>query len=103
MNTAVINIKTNPTTKKEAQKVAEELGLSLSGIINGFLKHLVRTKSVAFSVSEEPTQYLLDSLKESEQNIKDGWVSPAFDNAEDALKWLKDPKAKYERQLRKKI
>lgn len=103
MNTAVINIKVKPEVKKAAQKRAEELGMSLSAIINGFLNHMIKTKTVVFSTSEEPTQYLIDALKESEQSIKDGWVSPAFDNVEDSLKWLKDPKAKYVRQLRKKV
>lgn len=103
MNTAVINIKVEPKTKREAQRVAEEIGVSLSGLLNGFLKHLIRTRTVTFSAHEEPSEYLIQSLKEAEKEIKEGWVSPSFDNAEGAVAWLRDPKAKYANQLRKKV
>lgn len=103
MNTAVINIKTNPQTKKQAQKVVEEMGLSLSGVINGFLKQLVKTKEVHFDLNEEPSEYLIQALKESKADIKAGRVSPTFSNVKDAIAWLKDPKAKYENQIRKKV
>lgn len=95
MNTAVINIKTNPQIKAKAQKVAEELGFSLSSLINGYLRHLVKTKTVHFNTSEEPTQYLIQAIKESEKDIKAGRVSPTFNNIEDEFKWLNDPNARY--------
>ena len=62
MNTAVINIKTRPETKIKAQLVAKDLGLNLSSIINAYLTQLIKTKTVAFSVKEEPTKYLLKML-----------------------------------------
>lgn len=95
MNTAVVNIKVNPEIKKQAQEVAEELGLSLSSAINAFLRQLIRTRTVTFSVSEEPSIYMLKALKKSERDIKKGLVSPTFDTAEDAISWLEDPKATY--------
>lgn len=103
MNTAVVNVKVNPTVKKQAQKVAEELGLSLSALINGFLKHLVRTKAVTFSASEEPTPYLLRALKESKEDIKAGRVSPTFTNARDAIAWLNRKDKRYARQVLQKV
>ena len=102
MQTAVINIKTEPKVKKEAQVVAKKLGFSLSSLIDGYLRQLIRTKEVSFRL-EEPSEYMIKSLKEAEQEIKEGWVSPSFDNAEDAVAWLNDPKAKYVNQLRKKV
>lgn len=102
MNSAVINIKTQPQTKKEAQKVAESLGLSLSAVINGFLKHLVKTKEIHFNTSEQPTEYMIQALKESKADIKAGRVSPSFNTTENALAWLDDPARKYENQVRKK-
>ncbi len=92
MNTAIINIKINPEEKKEAQRVAEELGMPLSIIIKGFLKEFVRTQRVNFSTAEEPSDYLIASLKAAEEDIKAGRVSPTFDNAKDAIAWLNDPK-----------
>lgn len=103
MNTAVINIKTNPQTKKQAQKVVEEMGLSLSGVINGFLKQLVKTKEIHFNLLEEPSEYMIQALKEAKEDIKAGRVSPSFSSVKDAIAWLKDPKAKYENQIRKKV
>lgn len=96
MNTAVVNVKVNPQVKKEAQKVAEDLGFSLSALINGYLKQLIRNKTIVFSsVEEEPTDYLLESLRESQEDIKTGRVSPTFKNANDAITWLNNPKKKY--------
>lgn len=87
MNSAVINIKTNPQVKAKAQKVAEELGFSLSSLINGYLKHLVKTKTVHFNTSEEPTQYLIDALKESEEDKKAGKLI-SFKNFDDEMAYL---------------
>lgn len=74
MSTAVINIRVRADVKKQAQRVARELGMSLSAIMNGFLKNLVKTKTIIFSASEEPTKYLLKALKESKKDIKAGRV-----------------------------
>ena len=96
MNTAVVNVKVNPLVKKEAQKVAEELGLSLSALVNGYLKQLIRNKTVVFSsLEEEPTDYLLEALRQSKEDIKTGKVSPMFTTADDATVWLNNPKKKY--------
>lgn len=75
MNTAVIITKTEPKIKAKARRVAKELGLSLSALINAWLRQLIKTKTVIFSAAdEEPTQYLLDALKESREDIKAGRV-----------------------------
>lgn len=103
MNTAVINIKVEPIVKRKAKAVAEKIGISLSSLIHAYLKQLIATKSVSFSVPEEPTEYFIKSLKESEADVKAGRVSPAFDNAEDAIAWLNNPHRKYENQIRKKL
>lgn len=87
MNTAVINIKTDPKVKKDAQKVAAQLGLSLSALINGYLRHFLKTKSVHFSLNEEPTPYLLKMLRESEEDRLAGRVV-SFDDPNKGLKYL---------------
>ena len=85
---SVINIKTDTKIKKEAQKIASDLGLSLSGIINGFLNQLVRDKKILFSLNENnPSQYLLSLLKQSQQERKEGKFYSFKDNDE-ALKFL---------------
>mgnify|MGYP001568678927 CR=1 FL=1 len=93
MNTAIINIKTDVTLKKEAQAVAGEIGVSLSALIKAYLKQLVKSRKV--TLREEPSAYMIKALKESAEDIKKGRVSPTFDNSDDAIAWLDDPKAKY--------
>ena len=87
MNSAVINIKTNPQVKAKAQAVAEELGFSLSSLINGYLKHLVKTKAVHFTTSEEPSDWLIKILKENEKDKKAGKLI-SFKNFEDEMAYL---------------
>ncbi len=87
MNTAVINIKTNPQTKKLAQKTARELGLSLSDVINGLLRTFVQTKEVTFRSEEIPSPYLIKALKESAGDIKAGKIV-SFDRWEDEKHYL---------------
>lgn len=103
MNTAVINIKVHPDTKREARKVAEEMGLSLSGLINGFLRQVIRTKTITFSAREEPSEYMIKALKESQEDIKHGRVSPGFTNSEDAIAWLNNPRRKYAGKIQPKV
>lgn len=88
MNTAVINIKTDIKVKKEAQKITTDLGLSLSGVINGFLKQLVRDKAVLFTLNESnPSEYLLSSIKESNAERRTGDFH-SFKNNRAAIKFL---------------
>lgn len=88
MNSTVINIKTDIKVKKEAQKIAADLGLSLSGAINGFLKQLIRNKAVLFTLNENvPSDYLLSSIKESQDERKAG-KAYTFKNNQAAIKKL---------------
>lgn len=88
MNSTVINIKTDAKIKKEAQMIASDLGLTLSGAINGFLKQLVRNKTILLTLDESPTKYLLDSIKESKNQRKNGSYH-SFKNNDDALEFIK--------------
>lgn len=90
MNTAVINIKTEPSTKKQAQKIASDFGLSLSALINTYLKHVVRTKKIELDLGEKPSPRLIRSMKRAEKNWKEGKGSPVFKTGEEAVKWLED-------------
>ena len=49
MNTAIINIKTDPKLKKQLKEVTQKLGLPLGTIINAYLRELVRERRVVFS------------------------------------------------------
>ena len=76
MKAAVINIRTDARTKSQAQKIADEFGFSLSSLVNGFLRNIVRTKTITFTTqrSEKPTPYLRQILKESQEDVHKGRV-----------------------------
>lgn len=88
MNTAVINIKTQPEVKVKAQEIAQQIGVSLSSLLNAYLKQLIKTKKVEFTLDEEPSDYLIKSIKRAEKDIKAGRVSPAFKTGKEAVAWL---------------
>ena len=52
MKSAVINLKTNPELKQKAQQKAQELGLSLSAVINLQLREFVKGKDIHIQVDE---------------------------------------------------
>ena len=88
MNTAVIITKTDPQVKRKAQKIAKEIGVSLSSLINAYLKQLVRTRRVEFDLEEEPSDYLIKAIRRSEKNIREGKVSREFKTGKEAVDWL---------------
>lgn len=87
MQTAAIYIRIEPEIKRKAQKVAKEIGLTLSGLVNASLKQIIKTKRVEFS-AEEPSEYLIKTIEKSRENRKKGKGSPIFDNIEDAIAYL---------------
>lgn len=89
MNSTVVTIKIDPQTKKEAQKTAHELGMPLSVVIKAFLKQFVKTKTVQFSArDEEPSEYLIRTIKQAERDLEAGKASPTFRTGEEAVRWL---------------
>ncbi|MEK7644688.1 MAG: type II toxin-antitoxin system RelB/DinJ family antitoxin [Patescibacteria group bacterium] len=90
MKTAVITLKVESKIKKQAQKAAEEFGISLSSLISGFLSDFIYNKEIKFSRREEiPSQYLIDAIKEAEEERKKGNFY-SFSDSKDALKFLKE-------------
>lgn len=89
MNTAVINIKVDPKVKIKAQSIASELGFSLSSLINGYLKTLIKTRTIYFSLDqkEEPSEYMIESLKRSEEDRKAGRYR-SFNSIDKAIGYL---------------
>lgn len=89
MNYTVVTTKLDFETKQAAQKTAEELGVPLSILVKGFLKQLIRTKTVTFSVRDEiPSKRLINLMKSATEDRMKGNASPVFDNAQDAIDWL---------------
>jgi len=97
MNTTTIHIKTDITTRNSAKKVAEDFGFSLTALVNALLKQIVRTKNLSLNLEENPTPYMIESLKKSEEDVKAGRVI-SFNSWQDLLGHLdteiKDEKRK---------
>ena len=90
MNTTMINIKSDASLKHSAQKVAEELGLPLSVIVNNYLRRLVVERRVDFVAPLTPNKETAKTLDEIVRDTDAGKnLSPAFTTAEDAIAWLK--------------
>ena len=88
MNGAVINIKVEPRLKAKAQEVASDLGFSLSSLIKGYLRQLITTKTIHFSLqNEEPSEYLIKALRESEEQRKKGQFK-SFKGADEAMGFI---------------
>lgn len=87
--TTVISVKTDKKTKVAAQKVAQELGIPLSTILNAHLRALVRDKSVAVSVAPrmrpEKERELLQLVEEARAGKN---LSPAFSSAKEMDAYL---------------
>ncbi|MBI2633954.1 MAG: type II toxin-antitoxin system RelB/DinJ family antitoxin [Parcubacteria group bacterium] len=89
MAKTTLNIKADMEVKKKAQKVARELGMPLSTVINAYLKQFIRTKEVHFSVEgnlKHEVKRRLDRLQKEALAGKN--ISPVFDSAEEAIRYL---------------
>lgn len=70
MKETMINIKTDKKVKEEAQKLAEELGFTLSSFVTASLKQFIRTRSVHFSAAHQMTPQLESVIAEVEEDVK---------------------------------
>jgi antitoxin component of RelBE/YafQ-DinJ toxin-antitoxin module len=87
----LINIKADKDIKIKAQKTAKKIGLSLSSIMNAYLRHFVKTKEVYFSAEPKHimSSTLEKTLREVENDLKTGKnLSPAFSSALEMDKYL---------------
>ena len=83
-----VNFKIDNSVKKQAQKMAEELGLSLSSVVNATLKQFARTGELELSSAPKITPYLEELVSEARKHYAEGKTSGPFDNAKDLIKHL---------------
>ncbi len=88
MNTSIL-IKTRKDLKLEAQKIAGEIGIPLTTVINSFLKQFVREKEITLSINTyAPTPYLAQIIKEARAEYKAGKTAGPFSSVKDMIKSL---------------
>lgn len=88
MNVTSIHVKIESDIKVQAQKTAEELGFSLSAVMKALLKQFVRTQRLSVGVGEKPSAYMIEALRKSDREYKEGDTSPSFANTHDSFEWL---------------
>ncbi|MDP3955186.1 MAG: hypothetical protein Q8Q15_02375, partial [bacterium] len=72
-----------------AQELAKELGLSLSAVVNAYLKQFVRTKEVYFSSVPRMSTALENLLGDVEKDMKAGRnLSRAISSEEELKRYL---------------
>lgn len=60
----ILNIKTDKKLKENAKRIACDIGVPLSTVINSFLKQFVRDEEVTFSAKDYKITPYLESLAE---------------------------------------
>lgn len=96
MNTAVINLRVEPRVKREAQKLARQMGLSLSNVLDGLLRQFIQEKSITYQAPEILNEKSRKALERSMADVKAGRnLSPTFSNVKDAIAWLNSPDKKW--------
>ena len=93
MQRAVLNVKVNPVTKQKAKEVAEDLGFSLSALVNAFLTQLAKTKTLEVKADEVPTEFLEKILIQAQEDRINGKASQLFHSGEEAVDFLDQQRA----------
>lgn len=85
----VLSVKTNKTIKKQAMDLAKEMGVPLSLVVTTLLKRFISEKELIISAPRQMSKALEKVIAQSEIDLKNGDVSPVFDNADDFMVWLR--------------
>jgi len=72
---ATLNIRIDDTVKTEAQRVLNEIGLSMSGAISVYLAQIAKSRAIPFRLSAdpvelEPTNELAAIIAETKNDIR---------------------------------
>lgn len=87
MNT-VLTVKIDPAVKKSAQEVAQSMGLTLSALVNTYLRQVSITRRVELFAPEIATPQMEKIIAEAEKEIAAGEVSGPFNTVEEFLEEL---------------
>jgi len=86
----MVNIKMEPAVKLKAQKIAKQMGIPLSVLINAQLRQLIREEGVTFQISPRMSPWLEKVIGQVQQDKKIGKnISPAFTDVDSAIAYLK--------------
>lgn len=83
--TIPIQIRVDKKTKEEANELFEELGTTMSGAVNMFLKQCINTGSIPFRVRKPRlSKELLEAMEEAERISRDP-NTPKYETVEELI------------------
>ncbi|MDA8026776.1 MAG: type II toxin-antitoxin system RelB/DinJ family antitoxin [Actinomycetota bacterium] len=85
----VISVKIDSEIKEAAQEVAKSAGLTLSALVNAYLRQVVATRRIEFYVAEPMSPHLESLIAEVEKDLLGGKASRAFEEVDEFLDDLK--------------
>ncbi|MDP3953496.1 MAG: hypothetical protein Q8P99_01590 [bacterium] len=89
MAKTVINVKTDKEVKEEAQRIAKELGIPLSTVVNSYLKDFIRDREFTISLEPQLRPEVWGEMQKAVADAKKGKnVSPVFSDVGRAITWL---------------
>lgn len=85
----VISVKVDKDVKDRAQEVAESAGISISTLINSYLRQISATRRIELFAPEQMTPKLEAMIAEVEQEIANGEVSDGYSSVDEFIAELK--------------
>lgn len=82
----VLNVKIDKQTKEEAAKLANKMGLSLSGVVVSFLRNYIQTQELHVTAAPKITPYLEKVVAEARRDWQAGKnISGPFETREEIV------------------
>ena len=85
----VISVKVDKDVKERAQEVAASAGISISTLVNSYLRQVSATRRIELYAPEQMTPKLEKLVAAIELEIAEGKVSKGFDSVDEFLVDLK--------------
>lgn len=89
MNNTVISVKVDKDVKASAQEVAKSAGLTLSSLVNAYLRQVSATRRIELYAPEPMTPKLEELIAEVEAELQEGKASKEFASVDEFLADLK--------------
>jgi addiction module RelB/DinJ family antitoxin len=87
--TTVISLKLDSKVKDDAAALAKSAGLTLSGLVNSYLKQVTASRRIDIHVPEEATPKLNMLIAQLEKDIASGNLSKEYTDVEEFIADLK--------------
>lgn len=84
-----ITIKTKKNLIKEAKELAEEMGVTMTSVVNAFLRQFVRERKFSVSAEPMPTKEKIALWKQISREMDAGDFYGPFSDTESVYKHLK--------------